>query len=846
MLALLTMVGAALIQAAQPAPAQADLDALAATLGYRFTVVDNRPVGCPGGEGCFVSEIAITMPPQLPPALATGPLELRFSFVSRILSVESDAFTQRLINGDLNALGVKRGVTLQANRTYRVKLIGAGHFYSRRYVMPNAYLVLGGLIPRVIAAARPGLDPETGLEILPFVAPMTDEAKLAISNPADLTKWLTPERAFVRNAERNGTASPQVSIVPLPAKVIRPAGASIDVASGFALNVTGFDRGALAPALAALVGPQGNRGSVPLTIAAAPAGSIPAEGYRLTAESGRIDIVAVDAAGASYALRSLRQQIAAEGGQLRPLTIEDAPRFAFRGLHVDVARNFHSKAELLKLVEQMAVFKLNKLHLHLGDDEGWRLQINALPELTEVGAYRCLDVSERTCLQPQLGADPDRAAVTNGYFSQADYIEILHAAAARQIEVIPSLDMPGHSRSTIRSMEVRFQRLTAAGKSAEAARYRLAEPGDSTKYRSIQNYDDNTLNVCLDSTYTFLDTVVGEVAAMHRTAGVPLKTYHIGADETAGAWTKSPACVSMMGKTGIKPDKLGAHFIERVAATLARRGITVAGWSDGLGHTAVNAMPRGVQTNIWGGLHTGGVAEAHSQLNRGWNTVLSIPDVAYLDFPEAVGPDEHGYDWGAREVTGFDIFSFMPENLPANAALRTDSLSRPARIDDKPVLDAGRRVAGLQAQIWSETVRSDAEVDYKLFPRLLALAERAWRRAPWEAPYVAGATYGFGDPRVDRTAVLADWRDFAARTGAQFPALDRAGVAYRLAPPGARIIDGKLEANTEYPGVATEYSADTGGWRHYTGPVVVKGTVTLRTRTPDGRRASSSVTVQRP
>lgn len=845
------LAAAALVQVAQPAPAQpapaqpaqAELDTLALEIGYRFAVLDNRPSDCPGGGGCFVSEIAITMPDRLPAAMADAPLEIRFGYVSRMLSVESDAFTHRLINGDLNALARKPGVRLQAGKTYRVRLVGAGHFFSRFHVMPNAYLVLGALAPRVIAATRPAVDAATGLETLPFVAPMRDEARFATASPEDKTVWLTPERAFARYAAQGGAASPDVAIVPLPMKAVRPAGAPIDVAGGFDLRPSTVDRTGIAAALDAVTGANARPGRTPLTIRIAAKGTIAPEGYRLVAGDGRIDVVAADRAGVNHALRSLAQQIAADGGTLRPIRIEDAPRFAFRGLHIDVARNFHSKSEILKLLEQMAVYKLNTLHLHLGDDEGWRLQIKALPELTEIGGYRCLDPEERLCLQPQLGADPDRGAATNGFLSQDEYLEILRAAKARDIEVIPSLDMPGHSRSTIRSMEVRFQRLTAAGKPAEAARYRLVEPGDTTDYRSIQNYDDNTLNVCLDATYAFLDTVVGEIAAMHRLAGTPLKTYHIGADETAGAWTRSPACIAMMAKTGIKPEKLGAHFIERVSASLARRGIGVAGWSDGLGHTAVANMPKAVQSNIWGGLYTGGVAEAHGQANRGWKIVLSMPDAAYFDMPNAVDPEERGYDWAAREITGFDAFSFMPENLPANAALRTDILSRPARIEDAPALNPGRGIAGLQAQVWSETVRSDAQVDYMLFPRLLALAERAWHRADWEVPYAAGTAYAYGDPRVDRAAIVRDWRGFAARVAAQFPALDAAGVAYRLAPPGARIANATLEANTEYPGTTIEYRTGGEGWRRYTGPVAVTGAVTMRSRSPDGKRASRSIVV---
>lgn len=826
---------------------QAGLDGLAATLGYRMAVLDQRPGDCPGGKGgCFAVDLAITTPARLPDGLDAARPEIRFGFVNGIADARSDTFAVRLVNGDLHALTLKPGARLAANRTYHVRLLGDGHWFSVYHALPNAYLTADGLAGRVIAAARPRVDAETGLETLPFVAPMTDEAKLATQSPDDLTRWLTPERAFALYAGRGQPATPDVAILPTPLRATRAGGAPVDLSRGVRVAVSGVDRRALAPALAALAAAGVGAGPTPLAVAVDESSGLGPEAYRLLVGREGVRITAGGAAGASHALRSLAQQAAFEHDRVRPLLVEDAPRLPFRGLHVDLGRNFHSRDEILKLVEQMAALKLNKLHLHLGDDEGWRLAIPALPELTEVGAFRCLDAAERTCLQPQLGGDPDPRAPTNGFLTHDDYLRILRAAADRQIEVIPSFDMPGHSRAAIRSMEVRHRRLLAAGRPAAAERYRLVEPGDATRYRSIQNYDDNTLNVCLESTYRFLDTVIDAIAAMHREAGTPLRTYHIGADETAGAWSRSPACRAVMARTGRRPAQLGAAFIERVSGDLAKRGIKVAGWSDGLSHTAAGRMPARVQTNIWGGLYTGGVTEAHDQLNRGWDVVLSMPDTAYLDMPNAPDPAERGYDWATRGTDSFKVFAFMPENLPANAALVTDILSRPGSIADATPVARGRHIVGLQAQVWSETVRGDAQVDYMLFPRVIALAERAWHRAGWEPAYVPGAGYRFGDARVDRAALDRDWRDFAGRVGLMLPALDRAGVAYRLAPPGARIAGGKLEALAEFPGEGIEYREANGPWRRYGAPVAVGGPVAVRARSPDGRRPGRSVEVAAP
>src|SRR5690606_18844401 len=158
----------------------------------------------------------------------------------------------------------------------------------------------------------------------------------------------------------------------------------------------------------------------------------------------------------------------------------------------------------------------------------------------------------------------------------------------------PSFDMPGHSRAAIKAMEARYRKYMAAGRPEEAERYLLSDLNDKTVYRSIQYYNDNTLNVCRESTYAFIAKVVDEVKKMHADAGHPLSRYHIGADETAGAWKESPLCAAFLAdnEAGITDiGQLGGYFIERVARMLTVRGIEAAGWSDGMGHTDPDRMP---------------------------------------------------------------------------------------------------------------------------------------------------------------------------------------------------------------------------------------------------------------
>jgi hexosaminidase len=508
---------------------------------------------------------------------------------------------------------------------------------------------------------------------------------------------------------------------------------------------------------------------------------------------------------------------------------------------LDIARNFHPKAQILAVMEQMAALKLNKLHLHMGDDEGWRLQIESLPELTQVGSRRCHDPAETRCLMPFLGSGPDAAAPGSGYLTRADYIEILKAARSRQIEVIPSFDMPGHSRAAILSMKARARRLIAEGKPQEAARLRLDEPEDRSVYSSIQSYNDNTLNVCLPSTYAFIATVIDSIKTMHADAGVPLRVYHIGADETAGAWTASPACRALMAERHLTLAELGNSFITRVSSILRDRGIEPAGWSDGMGSLDPAQMPAKVQSNSWGGLFGGGVADTHRQANQGWDVVMSTPETLYFDMPYAADGWERGTNWASRATDLYKVFSFMPENLGANAAVMSDIKGKGVTIADTVPLAPGRHITGMQAQLWSETVRSRQIANYMLFPRTMALAERAWHRALWEPDYVPGKSHTFADGSVDTVMLLADWNSFQAKLIPRLAELDRANIAYRLPVPGGRIENGQLRANAPIAGLKIQVRIGAAPWRAYTGPFPVKGPVALRTVSPDGHRISRSV-----
>ena len=418
------------------------------------------------------------------------------------------------------------------------------------------------------------------------------------------------------------------------------------------------------------------------------------EAYHLAVDASGVTIVGGDPAGAFYGLQSLAGLLP---GPIPHLTIaHDSPRYPHRGLQLDIARNFHPLESILAVVDQMAAYKLNVLHLHLTDDEGWRLEIPGLPELTTVASRRCHDLGETTCLLPQLGSGPgaEREGGGSGYLRRAQMVTLLRAARARLIEVVPEIDSPGHARAAIKAMEVRAR--------AGDGTYLLSDPQDTSKYNSAQNYDDNAINACLESSYAFMARVMDELKAMYAEGGVPLRTWHVGADEVgAGAWTGSPACQKLYGTTpGLRSvDDVHAYFIRRVNRLAKERGLGLRGWSDGLRKTVSAAAPgaggatisgeglpvtgtkaildrradlagNAASVNWWGTLFWWDNA-AHRMANAGYQVILSSPDFLYLDHPYEADPEERGYYWGTRATSVRKLFSFVSGNLPANAQLTT-------------------------------------------------------------------------------------------------------------------------------------------------------------------------------
>ena len=831
---------------------------LADALQVRYELVANGlTTDCPpvfAGGGCFEVRLSFTVPADVP-ASAEG-WQFYFSETEPVLQADSTDFTVRHLNGDLHRLVPTTHFTgFRAGTSYAVTLWGAGSHLSEYYAMPNAYVVDDTGQAHTVKSTMPQIDPETGLEQLPFVVPFSHPERQHKRTPDDQTPaatpaWLYEHYGLVTIPENMGMAA---MLIPSPKQVITTDG-TLDLGRGIAVSLIATARADISAALDRLrsLGVMESPTGVPLLVRLKPTADAMPGSYQLTVAAEGITVDGNDAEGVQNALMSLAGLIGPGAPKVPLLVIDDAPRFAYRGLHLDLARNFNSKTFILKVLDQMASFKLNKLTLQLSDDEGWRLALDGLPDLTGVGGQRCHDPSENRCLMPALGSGPTGAGVSDGFFSSADYIEIVKAANARHIEVIPFFDMPGHARAAVRAMEARYHRLMAAGNPDDANAMRLVDPADTTVYDSIQHYDDNTINVCIPSTYAFIGKLVDAIAALHVRAGQPLRHFHIGADETPGAWRASPACRALIDQTPELngPEDLDAYFVERASGLLAAHGIVPAGWGDGFVGTDPARMPTEVTVFAWAPIYGGAAENAHTLANRGWQTIISTPDATYLDAPYAADPEERGFDWASRATDSRKIFGFMPENLPAHAEIWTDAEGHGGELADPVPLKPRIRFAGLQAELWSETVRTDDQAAYMLFPRLLAFAERAWHKADWEVPYTAGRRYSpeshFFDARR-RAAREADWARFATAVGTQvLPALDAAGLPYRIPPVGAVIEAGHLRARLPYPGLTIEYRLAGGAWRPYTGEDVVTAPVELRARSADGRRAGRKVTIEKP
>lgn len=582
--------------------------------------------------------------------------------------------------------------------------------------------------------------------------------------------------------------------------------------------------------LSALMGVQFGSGSgtgntIQLKVDAA----LSEEAYRMEIDHDGVRIFAGQAAGAFYAIQSLKTLIDPhyfassqnKSISLPAINVADEPRFGKRALMLDVARNFQSKAQILKVLDLMGLYKLNTLHFHLNDDEGWRLEIPSFPELTAIGSQRGHIFGEdQTSLPPSYGSGPFAGKNSgSGYYTEADFIEILQYATARHIRVIPEIETPGHARAAIKAMEARYQRLMKEGKEDEAKKYLLRDFDDQSVYRSVQKWNDNVMDVSMPSVYDFLEVVVDDVIALYQQAGAPLEIIHFGGDEVPnGVWEQSPAFAKLKAADEQieHTDQLWDYYFDKVDNLLKARNLTLFGWEEVGMHKVLDEngkkrwipneqfKDRNIHLNVWNNL-SGNEDLAYRLANAGYKVMLSFVSNFYLDMAYYKSFNEPGFYWG-----GFiDLdkpFSFIPFDYLKNQ--QRDWLGRQLRPEvlqnAEKLTEAGRKnIIGIQGLLWAETVKNPAQMEYLILPRFFALAEKAWAQAPnWETEtdqVLFNEQYAGGLATFYHTLGHRELKRMDYYAG---------GFNYRIPRPGIKSASGKLYVNTQLPGFTVRYTVD--------------------------------------
>ncbi len=403
------------------------------------------------------------------------------------------------------------------------------------------------------------------------------------------------------------------------------------------------------------------------------------EGYRLVVSKAGARIAAPTSAGLFYGTRTFLQLVekTSKGWTARCADITDAPRFGWRGLMLDEARHFMGKDYLIHLLDTMAAHKMNRLHWHLTDDQGWRIEIKAYPKLTSVGAWR----GEGTKM-PMAKWDKDREghpgnARYGGFHTQADIREIVAHAKKLHIQIIPEIDVPGHA-------------------SAITTAYPETLPiSDGDAGKGVHGLRGNVISVVREENYTMLETIFGEIADLF-----PAPYIHVGGDEVnVNAWKASPEHRAFMKEHGMKnAHQLQNHFMLRLEKILAGMGRTLVGWNEIMhgGHLSKDTV---IMSWI-------GIGPGVNAARKGHPVVMCPGPHCYFDM-KYPGPDETGH-WWAGIVSTQRAYDWNPTI--------TDQLNETEQA----------RIKGVQCCLWTEFVPNTDGADYKLWPRACATAEVGW------------------------------------------------------------------------------------------------------------------------
>ena len=459
--------------------------------------------------------------------------------------------------------------------------------------------------------------------------------------------------------------------------------------------------------------------------------SLHAEGYRLVIGQDRVKITASDPAGAFYAAQTIRQllpdgayrtaSVPAPAWSVPCAEIEDAPVLPWRGAHLDVSRHFFPKTTVLRFIDMLAAHKMNRLHLHLTDDQGWRIESPSHPALHEVGSHRPQTLVGRAPTQPETYDGTPHG----GYYTLADLAEISGYAAQRMVQVVPEVEVPGHASALLAALPE-------------------LSPSPGMRYEVATGWGILPQIISpLPATLAVLEDVFGELLG-----AIPASVVHIGGDECVlDHWRDSPQVGEYLRQLGLPgPDALHAYFLRQVADMLASSfGARAVVWDEGFVSTATGQRLRDdTLVMAWRGEDV-----ARKAALAGHDVISTPVRPTYFDYAQSDGETEPLSIGGPVTIEDVAAHQPVPDGWPE---------------------DAARHLAGTQFQLWSEYIPDSRALDYMTFPRACALAEVAWHGGPsaW-----AGPQAGEGDRPALRDRVTAHLGRLAA-----------AGVEYRpLAGP---------------------------------------------------------------
>jgi hexosaminidase len=528
------------------------------------------------------------------------------------------------------------------------------------------------------------------------------------------------------------------------------------------------------------------------------------EGYTLSVTQKNITIKANKTAGIFYGVQTLMQLFPAEiedsilvkniAWKVPCVEITDYPRFGWRGLMLDVSRHFFTKKEVEAYIDQMSKYKFNLLHLHLTDDQGWRIEIKGLPRLTEVGAWNVYMVGQFGSFLPPA---PDAPRTNGGFYTQDDIKEMVQYAKERFINILPEIDVPGHSLAAI----VSYPDLSCT---PGAETYQVSS---GERRRGV----DNTLCPANEKVYTFLDQVMTQIAELF-----PFQYIHVGGDECRkDFWKKSDSVTALMQRENLKTyEEVQSYFEKRLEKIVESKGKKFLGWDEilegGLAPDAAVMSWRGSHDGIVSdnttGNENGGVAAA----KMGHDVVMSPTEFVYLDYMQSDRTMEpHVY----ASLRLNKVYSFDP---------------MPAGLNN----EEQKYILGAQGNLWTEQVYNFRQVEYMTWPRAFAIAEDTWS-----------------------TKENKNWDDFVRRVEAQFARFNIEEVKYApsmydpdFIPSFTQDSTLKIELKNEVNGLDIYYSFDNSYpdkfYPKYTAPLLVPNyatqikVITYRDGKPIGRMIS--------